>query len=92
MIMHGAARGADRIAGEEAEKLGLPTRSFPANWAGEGRPAGHDRNSKMLAQLPDLVIAFHSDLGRSRGTRDTVWKARTQGIPFEVIGHEDDRG
>lgn len=31
-IIHGAARGADRLSGEWARNAGIPVRSFRANW------------------------------------------------------------
>ena len=37
----------------------------------------------MLELKPDLVVAFHSDLERSKGTADMVRRARKEGI--EVI-------
>lgn len=40
------------------------------------------RNQKMLDDNPDIdiVIAFHSDLENSRGTKDMVNRARKKGI------------
>lgn len=32
MVIHGGATGADRIAGQEAEKLGLRVAVYPADW------------------------------------------------------------
>lgn len=85
-IIHGAARGADRIAGDAAERLGLPVIAVPAEWELHGKSAGPIRNRKMLDMEPELVIAFHSDLSKSRGTADTVREARKRGIPVEIIG------
>lgn len=36
--------------------------------------------------MPELVIAFASDLERSTGTRDMVNWARKAGIPTRIIG------
>lgn len=61
-VLHGGARGADLHAGECAEQVGgLGTREVAANWDGLGRAAGPDRNRRMLALGPDLVIAFKDD-------------------------------
>lgn len=84
-IIHGACRGADRISGEESLRRGFSVKEFPADWEKYGKSAGPIRNDTMLVQKPDLVIAFHPNLAESKGTADTVRKARLQGIPVEVI-------
>ena len=84
-IIHGAARGADSIAGEEGKKLGFKVVEFPANWERYGKSAGPLRNLRMLMENPDLVIAFHDDLSKSRGTAHTVRESRKRGIRVEVI-------
>ena len=85
-IIHGDCKtGADAIADHYANLRGLTVMAFPADWARLGRRAGPARNTRMLDENPDLVIAFTDDLERSRGTRDTVTKARKRGIPVEVI-------
>lgn len=79
-LIHGAARGADTIATNAAKLLGWGIVAFPANWAAYGRAAGPLRNQEMLETGPDLVIAFHPDLTKSKGTRDMVTRARRAGI------------
>jgi hypothetical protein len=64
--MHGAARGADRLAGAAALRLGLEVVEYPADWKRHGRRAGYVRNEQMLAAGPDLVVAFHASLGPRR--------------------------
>lgn len=83
LIIHGAARGADRIAAEEAGKAGLITLAFPADWAKYGKRAGFVRNIEMLDQQPDLVIAFWD--GVSKGTKHTIDEAVRRGIPVEIV-------
>lgn len=85
-IIHGGARGADRIAGEEAERLGFGVRVFPANWRGLGKRAGILRNIEMLDEKPNLVMAFQRD--GSRGTQHTIDEARRRGIPVQVYAEE----
>lgn len=47
-----------------------------------GKRAGVLRNQQMLDEgRPDLVIAFHNDIGQSRGTRDMIRRAVKAGIP-----------
>lgn len=58
-IIHGAANGADKLAGEWARHAGIKELSFPADWERYGRGAGLVRNKQMLDEgRPDLVIAF----------------------------------
>jgi hypothetical protein len=86
-VIHGAARGADSIAGELAAERGLNVRAFPAEWHRYGRGAGPRRNQQMLDEgQPNLVVAFHSNLDKSRGTADMVRRARKAGLPVEVVG------
>lgn len=76
-VIHGAARGADTLAGEEALDLGFWVRAVPAQWRRYDKRAGIIRNRTMLDLEPDLVIAF----GDGRGTSDTVAEAERRGIP-----------
>ena len=85
-VLHGDCRGADRIAAKVAKRLGLKVRAFPADWERHGKAAGPLRNRAMLDEGPALVLAFHEDLERSKGTRDCVEEARRRGITVEVIG------
>jgi len=85
-VIHGGADGADTLAGRVAAELGIPVRVFRAEWDRYGRAAGPIRNTRMLDEgQPDLVLAFHADLSRSRGTADMVAKARARGIPVRVV-------
>lgn len=98
-IIHGAATGADSIAGAVGTQLGFCVRSYPApcdeyRARGNPRAAGPVRNSEMLRKehpdfdgIPiDLCLAFTKNLERSRGTKDMVLKARKAGIKTIVIG------
>jgi ABC-type uncharacterized transport system substrate-binding protein len=84
-VVHGAARGADQIAGEEAKKLGFEVIEYPADWS-VGRAGGVIRNQVMLEDSkPDLVLAFHSNIEDSKGTKDMVRRAHQAMVPVEVI-------
>jgi hypothetical protein len=93
-VIHGAARGADSIAGDIAQswRVTLPhgritVLAFPANWGTYGKAAGVIRNQQMLVEgRPNLVLAFHNDIESSKGTKDMVRRARKAGILTEVIG------
>lgn len=82
-IMHGGARGADRMTGVIALRLGFNVIEFPADWHKLGRSAGYRRNLEMLDENPDLVIAFHKD--NSTGTQHVINEAVKRGMDLEVI-------
>lgn len=84
-IIQGGAAGADFLARVVAMRLGLNCKQFDADWRQYGRAAGPVRNRQMLDEQPDLVIAFHPDLSKSKGTADCIKEAKRRGIPVEVI-------
>lgn len=87
IIIEGGCEGADLIARHVAlENIGLELVEFPAAWKKYGKPAGPKRNLKMLDTKPHLVIAFHDDIKKSKGTKHIVTEARKRGIEVEVIG------
>jgi hypothetical protein len=71
-LIHGAAAGADEIAGFVGEHIGMQVDPHPAEWATYGRKAGPIRNRAMLHQNPHVVLAFHNNLAASKGTSDMV--------------------
>lgn len=77
VIVHGAARGADSIAGNVAAELCFEVEEFPALWGKHGKSAGFVRNIAMLDTSPDVVIAFAG----GTGTGHTVREANARGIP-----------
>jgi hypothetical protein len=87
MVIHGDCRGADKIAGSEAVKLGLHVMAMPANWSLNGKNAGPIRNRLMLQYEPDLVWAFHDNLQASKGTKDMVKAAREAGVKIVHFTH-----
>jgi YspA, cpYpsA-related SLOG family len=83
-IVHGAAaRGADTIVQQEAEKLGLAIERHPADWHRHGTKAGPLRNEEMARLGAQLCIAFWD--GRSTGTLDMMARAKSHGIPVEIV-------
>lgn len=85
-IIHGAARGADTMAGLAAEHLGMTVKSFPAKWHKYGRSAGPIRNREMFNSTdPDLVLAFHTDIEHSKGTKDMIRYAEKRGCITKII-------
>ena len=86
-VIEGDARGADRLAGQLAQRRGWRLERYPADWTHEGRAAGFRRNARMLRQgRPDLVVAFTvGPLQQSRGTADMVRRARAAGVPVHLV-------
>lgn len=77
VVIHGGARGADRMAENFAIGCGLEVVEFKAEWEKHGRAAGPIRNCRMLAVgKPDLVVAFPG----GKGTADMVRQARDAGV------------
>ena len=85
VIVHGGANGADLLAGDIALSLGFTVEGHPAEWSRYHRAAGPIRNQEMLDSGVSLVLAFHADLKKSRGTADMVRRAKKAGIVVEVI-------
>jgi hypothetical protein len=82
VVIHGGARGADRLAGECAKAAGLVVSAYPADWKTHGRAAGPIRNQRMLdLGKPDLVVAFPG----GRGTADMVRRAKSAGVKVREI-------
>lgn len=77
-VVHGAARGADRIAGHIAAVWGMQVEEHPADWDQHGKSAGPIRNKKMVDLGADVCLAF--PLGRSIGTRHCMRLAQAAGI------------
>ena len=85
-VIHGDARGADRLAGHWARSCGYPEEKFPAHWHNPDgsidRGAGHYRNAVMLTMgKPDLVVAFEGD----GGARDMIERAAAAGLRIILV-------
>ena len=61
LLIHGDARGTDRLASEWAEERDIQVLVCPADRKRHGRAASVKRNRQMLAEKPDLVVAFPGD-------------------------------
>ncbi len=72
-VVHGAATGADSLAGEWARSRNIEERRYPADWQKYGKRAGYLRNEEMLSkEKPDVIIAFPG----GRGTDNMVQIAK----------------
>jgi len=86
-VIHGDCEGVDQSAGKIAIELGLEVKTFSAAVEGRAKtdPAvGLIRNKKMLKEDPDLVLAFHPDIRYSKGTKNMVITAFTNGCKVFV--------
>jgi len=81
VIVSGGARGADTHAKTYAERNGFHYVEAPAFWD-RGKQAGMERNS-IIVDVADAVIAVWD--GKSRGTNDTIQKAKEAGRKLEVF-------
>lgn len=81
-IIHGAATGADTLAGLWARSHRLKCRSYPAKWKLYGPSAGPIRNREMIErEEPDLVLAFPGGIG----TSDMIGQAAERGIEVRSV-------
>lgn len=79
-VIQGGQRGADLLAKQAANELGLPVIQKDAQWNLYGKAAGPIRNKLMLMEKPDLVIIFHEDINKSKGSKNMLIQARGAGI------------
>ena len=96
VVVHGAAPGADRIAGQLAAERGLAVEPVPAEWQVHApgwcrcrkplprycKAAGSRRNQEMLDRGVDRAGAF--PLPSSRGTWDMVNRLRAAKVPVYI--------
>lgn len=87
-IVSGTARGADRLGELYAQKAGLHTYKFPADWDNLGKRAGYVRNEEMAKfAIKDgnygILISFWD--GESKGTKHMIDLAQKHGLEVHVI-------
>lgn len=83
VLIHGDARGADRLSHEWAQDRQIrDIRVYEADWETHGKSAGPVRNKKMLTEgNPHVIIAFEG----GRGTADMIRQGKKAGVPvYEV--------
>lgn len=81
-VVHGGSGKADLMSGKVAFELGFRCKVYKAKWTKYGKAAGPIRNQEMLdEEKPDCLIAFHSNIKKSRGTKDMIKRAIKAGIP-----------
>lgn len=91
-VIHGDARGADKLGAWVARQSGVPPNriiAYRADWKKYGKAAGPIRNQRMLKEgNPDLVLAFHHDIEHSKGTKHMIDIARKAGVSVCLNGKE----
>jgi hypothetical protein len=87
-IIHGDSPGADAIAGRVATELGLVVEAWckeKADYQRYQRGAWRGLNERMLASGAVLVLAFHSAIEASRGTKHLIELAEAAGIEVRLF-------
>lgn len=87
-IMHGNARGADKIGAAWATLRGLPCQAFPADWVRQGKAAGPIRNALMAKSGARHCIAFPGGIG----TSDMRHRAKVSGLRLWLYPELRDQG
>ena len=82
LVVSGCVRGADKMGEEWAERHGINTLIFPAEWDKYGKSAGFRRNEDIIKNA-DTVIAFWD--GVSRGTQHSISLCEKYNKPCRVI-------
>lgn len=98
LLLHGGARGADRVIGRAAYQLGWPVEVLPADWRRHGRAAGPIRNRELLEQAVAraeahsspgyqasvLVVAFPGGTGTASLLQQARRMASRSPVPISV--------
>ena len=86
IVVSGGARGADSFGEAWAKARGIQTRVIRPDWKRFGRSAGFRRNGEIVAASQALVAFWD---GASRGTADSIARAKEKGIPVHVVRFGD---
>lgn len=81
-LVTGGAGGVDREAEISAQEVGISYTIVWPEWDKLGKKAGPIRNTKIV-EMVDKVVAFYD--GKSRGTMDTINKARAAGKELVIV-------
>ena len=77
LLVHGDARGADRIGRDWAASRGIEHKAFPADWKRHRKLAGPFRNQQMVDFGLDGCIAFPG----GSGTADMRRRCMAANVP-----------
>ncbi len=81
-IISGGAKGADSLGERFANDYEIPVIVYSAEWEKYGKSAGFIRNQTIVDNC-DMVLAFWD--GESRGTADTIAKAKKAKKPTFIV-------
>jgi hypothetical protein len=83
VVIHGGARGVDRLADDIARAQGFHVEVYHADWEAHGKRAGFLRTRRMFDEgHPTRVLAFSLD--DSPGTGYAIEEARRRGVRTTV--------
>ena len=94
LLLHGGARGADRLIEQAARSLAWPVEVIPAEWGRYGRAAGPLRNGLLLrralevaapTQASVLVVAFPGAAGTASLVRQARHLIAADGEPIALV-------
>ena len=94
LLLHGGARGADRLIDHAARSLAWPVEVIPAEWGRYGRAAGPLRNGLLLrraleeatpAKASVLVVAFPGASGTASLIRQARHLITADGEPIALV-------
>lgn len=82
-IVSGKAKGIDTSGEWFADRVGLPVKSFPADWDKHNKAAGHIRNKQMADYADALLLIWD---GESRGSSNMKQQMLELNKPvYEVV-------
>ena len=84
-IISGAARGADTLAIQLANKYRVNLICMSPDWKTHGKSAGYKRNVAMANKATHLLAVWD---GKSKGTRHMIETAVAKGLIVKVVGYE----
>lgn len=88
IVVHGDAPGADALAGQVAQELGIVVEAMNKNeqdYAKYKRGAWKALNERMIASGAELVLVFHPDINASHGSKHLVTLARAASVEVQVF-------
>jgi hypothetical protein len=83
VLVHGGARGADRLAADAWLEMGGQLECWSPDWGTQGKAAGFIRNKQMVKSGIDLCLAFWD--GQSKGTEHTIDLCERAGVPVALF-------
>ncbi len=84
-VITGGAKGADAMAEKARIWHGLDGKVYDAKWHIFRKAAGPIRNRRMIKdENPYLIVAFHNNISRSKGTRDMLLQAKRKRIRYQL--------